>query len=131
MKTATERLQEIVSKLERVVDEGQGILNRVGQTVGELQRAGEKAHMDNLEREGGRLWQAALLDAAEICRTKRIFQSDLREAYAQGGLFKAQMQGAYEVAESIWKGFSENNDDYYPIRHLSGMLSALQFVLNQ
>jgi len=126
-------LKDLVDQIDALVAKGQQIFDKAGgQTVGQIKRVGETAHLAHVEAQAGALWVAALPSAAQVCRDTGIRDLRvLRLAYASEGIFSHQMVGANEVAMSILTGKQHGIEAYFPIGHLRGMVAALRFVLGE
>ncbi|KKT85352.1 MAG: hypothetical protein UX16_C0025G0004 [Parcubacteria group bacterium GW2011_GWB1_45_7] len=132
MLQTTVKLQAIANEIAGIVAEGEEIIAKAGgTTVGDIERIGEWGHLKNIQRQGGELWVSSLPFAAALCHAKRIKDKELRQAYARDGIFSEQQAGSYDVAGSIRHWENKGFDDYYPIGHLKGMLSALRYVLEK
>jgi hypothetical protein len=130
LENVVEQLEEYIRLLTNLVKEGEQIFSEAGgSTVGDVERAGESKHLDHLWYTAEQYWFECLPYAAALRKEKRITKREIRAAYAMEGMVSSKQAGAYDVADSIFKGAYVGSAHYFPTEHVAGLVSALRYIL--
>ncbi|MEK7595680.1 MAG: hypothetical protein AAB443_03815 [Patescibacteria group bacterium] len=110
-------------------EEGLKILEKHGQTIGELERAGKLDELRQLEKESGEWYRKAVRVAGLLTWPLASLPPRrwvMTRAYDKVGLF-AGSAGSHEAFDAVVLGFDEDTE-YYPPKHVLGMCASLATI---